>query len=341
MVTHSECPSREHPLGHSAHSPSAQHLPGWTLQSEVLMREVGTWLLTCTCMCAWAGLGVSVPGDGGGEGWHCVCRGGCGGRAGGRGAPVRLHGEGLGLGCAGTRLPEISRGFSPTQVARSEPIPSGSPSLARGNFSWARSLGPALSEGSAATPSPSPSPALKQPLWACKGHCSQGLGLSRATPTTSSGLTATGLPQSWARGPAPGCSSPGEAGGQGVEGRGGGRETGWCSGPLVPTHALSSNHAPGSKHRCVFRASVCTVELPPEEVLVPSDNFTITFHRHVSGKEQVSLVDPQYLPRRHGEAWVSALAGSILATSPATVPADGTRASIRRGPGEGEGFGGG
>lgn len=43
--------------------------------------------------------------------------------------------------------------------------------------------------------------------------------------------------------------------------------------------------------------------LPPEEVLVPSDNFTITFHRYVSGKEQVSLVDPQYLPRRHGEAW--------------------------------------
>ena len=49
---------------------------------------------------------------------------------------------------------------------------------------------------------------------------------------------------------------------------------------------------------------------------MPSDNFTITFHRHVSGKEQVSLVDPQYLPRRHGEAWVGALAGSILATSP-------------------------
>lgn len=42
--------------------------------------------------------------------------------------------------------------------------------------------------------------------------------------------------------------------------------------------------------------------LPPEEVLVPSDNFTITLHRGVSGQEQVSLVDPQYLPRRHGEA---------------------------------------
>lgn len=70
---------------------------------------------------------------------------------------------------------------------------------------------------------------------------------------------------------------------------------------------------------------------------MPSDNFTITFHRHVSGKEQVSLVDPQYLPRRHGEAWASALSGSILATSPPTahsvlpVPADGFRASIRQG----------
>uniref|UniRef100_A0A8W4FB15 Interleukin 9 receptor n=1 Tax=Sus scrofa TaxID=9823 RepID=A0A8W4FB15_PIG len=66
-----------------------------------------------------------------------------------------------------------------------------------------------------------------------------------------------------------------------------------------PWLLFTSNHAPGSKHRCVFRASVCTVELPAEEVLVPSDDFTITFHRHVSGQEQVSLVDPQYLPRRH------------------------------------------
>lgn len=78
MVTHSECPSREHPLGHSTHSPSAQPLPGWTLQSEVLMREVGTWLLTCTCICAWVGLGVSVPGDRGGKGWHCVWGGAVG-----------------------------------------------------------------------------------------------------------------------------------------------------------------------------------------------------------------------------------------------------------------------
>ncbi|KAB0382499.1 hypothetical protein FD755_004416 [Muntiacus reevesi] len=62
---------------------------------------------------------------------------------------------------------------------------------------------------------------------------------------------------------------------------------------------FTSNLALGSEHKCVFWAGVCTVELPPEEVLVPADNFTITFHRHVSGKEQVSLVDPQYLPRRH------------------------------------------
>lgn len=73
------------------------------------------------------------------------------------------------------------------------------------------------------------------------------------------------------------------------------------------THALSSNHAPGSKHKCVFWVSACTVVLPPEEVLVPSDNFTITLHRYISGKEQVSLVDPQYLPRRHGKAWVGQL----------------------------------
>ncbi|XP_046524578.1 LOW QUALITY PROTEIN: interleukin-9 receptor-like [Equus quagga] len=66
-----------------------------------------------------------------------------------------------------------------------------------------------------------------------------------------------------------------------------------------PWLLFTSNHAPGSVHKCVFRASVCTLVLPPEEVLVPSDNFTITFHRDISGKEQVSLVDPQYLPRRH------------------------------------------
>ncbi|KAL6067932.1 hypothetical protein STEG23_019556 [Scotinomys teguina] len=39
--------------------------------------------------------------------------------------------------------------------------------------------------------------------------------------------------------------------------------------------------------------------LPPEEVLVPTDNFTITLHRCIMGQEQVSLVDSQFLPRRH------------------------------------------
>ncbi|XP_008585525.1 PREDICTED: interleukin-9 receptor [Galeopterus variegatus] len=68
------------------------------------------------------------------------------------------------------------------------------------------------------------------------------------------------------------------------------------SGPWL---LFTSNQAPGSKHTCVFQGSMCTVVLPPEEMLVPSDNFTITFHHCVSGKEQVSLVDPQYLPRRH------------------------------------------
>ncbi|XP_003790922.1 interleukin-9 receptor [Otolemur garnettii] len=66
-----------------------------------------------------------------------------------------------------------------------------------------------------------------------------------------------------------------------------------------PWLLFTSNQAPGSSHRCIFQGTECTVELPPEEVLVPSDNFTITFHHFISGKEMVSLVDPQYLPRRH------------------------------------------
>ncbi|XP_012587180.1 PREDICTED: interleukin-9 receptor-like [Condylura cristata] len=59
------------------------------------------------------------------------------------------------------------------------------------------------------------------------------------------------------------------------------------------------NQAPGSRHSCVFVAGACTVQLPPQEVLVPSDSFNVTLHRLVSGQEQVSLVDPQFLPRRH------------------------------------------
>ncbi|KAM6166362.1 interleukin-9 receptor [Erethizon dorsatum] len=66
-----------------------------------------------------------------------------------------------------------------------------------------------------------------------------------------------------------------------------------------PWLLFTSNQAPSSKHKCIFQGTTCTVVLPPEEVLLPSDNFSITFHYCVSGKEQVSLVDPQYLPRRH------------------------------------------
>uniref|UniRef100_A0A8C0W2F5 Fibronectin type-III domain-containing protein n=1 Tax=Castor canadensis TaxID=51338 RepID=A0A8C0W2F5_CASCN len=62
---------------------------------------------------------------------------------------------------------------------------------------------------------------------------------------------------------------------------------------------FTSNQAPGSQHRCIFQASMCTVVLPPEEVILPTDNFTITLHHCISGEEQISLVDPQYLPWRH------------------------------------------
>lgn len=56
-----------------------------------------------------------------------------------------------------------------------------------------------------------------------------------------------------------------------------------------------------TKHKCTFRDSKCTLVLPKEEAFLPSDNFTITLHRCVMGREQVSLVDSQYLPRRHSE----------------------------------------
>ena len=110
----------------SQHSPSAQPLPGWTLQSEVLMREAGTCFLLCACVCAWLGLGVPVLGDRGGEGWLRAC-GGCRCRV----------GQGLGCGCC---LPQTSRVFSPTQGTRSEPVPLWCPAppwSPRGSFSWA------------------------------------------------------------------------------------------------------------------------------------------------------------------------------------------------------------
>ncbi|XP_051023354.1 interleukin-9 receptor [Acomys russatus] len=62
---------------------------------------------------------------------------------------------------------------------------------------------------------------------------------------------------------------------------------------------FTSNQATDIKHRCTFWDSACTLELPPEEVFLPTDNFTVTFHRCIMGQEHVSLVDTQYLPRRH------------------------------------------
>lgn len=90
VVTCLKCPPHSATSGRggggwcSLHSPSAQPLPGWTLQSEVLMREAGT----CFLLCAWLSLGVPVLGDRGGEGWLRACRG-YGHRA----------GQGLGCGC--------------------------------------------------------------------------------------------------------------------------------------------------------------------------------------------------------------------------------------------------
>ncbi|KAG8508944.1 Interleukin-9 receptor, partial [Galemys pyrenaicus] len=66
-----------------------------------------------------------------------------------------------------------------------------------------------------------------------------------------------------------------------------------------PWLLLTNNQMPGSQHRCVFQAGACSVQLPAAEVLLPSDSFNITLHRRVSGREQVSLVDPQFLPRRY------------------------------------------
>ncbi|XP_060028263.1 interleukin-9 receptor-like [Erinaceus europaeus] len=75
-----------------------------------------------------------------------------------------------------------------------------------------------------------------------------------------------------------------------------------CGSPELGQDAwllFTSHQAPGSQHRCNFQAGSCTVQLPPEEVLVTSDCFSITLHRLAAGKELVSLVDPQYLPRKH------------------------------------------
>lgn len=70
---------------------------------------------------------------------------------------------------------------------------------------------------------------------------------------------------------------------------------------MVLTHDLSSNQMTDIRHKCPFQGSVCTLTLPLEEVLVPTDVFTITFHRLVLGQEQVSVVDSQFQPWRHSE----------------------------------------
>uniref|UniRef100_A0A8C0ZMX6 Interleukin 9 receptor n=1 Tax=Castor canadensis TaxID=51338 RepID=A0A8C0ZMX6_CASCN len=46
--------------------PSVQALAGWTLESEALTRDVGTWLLIYTCVCSCICWGISVPEQGGG-----------------------------------------------------------------------------------------------------------------------------------------------------------------------------------------------------------------------------------------------------------------------------------
>uniref|UniRef100_A0A8C6RP48 Interleukin 9 receptor n=1 Tax=Nannospalax galili TaxID=1026970 RepID=A0A8C6RP48_NANGA len=62
---------------------------------------------------------------------------------------------------------------------------------------------------------------------------------------------------------------------------------------------FTSNQVTGIRHKCMFWGNTCTLVLPPEEVLLQSDNFTITFHRYILGQEQVSLVDSQYMPWRY------------------------------------------
>ncbi|XP_047298048.1 interleukin-9 receptor isoform X4 [Homo sapiens] len=142
--------------------PSAQSLAGWTLESEALRRDMGTWLLACICICTCVCLGVSVTGEG--------------------------------------------------QGPRSRTFTCLTNNILRIDCHWSA---PELGQGSS------------------------------------------------------------------------------------PWLLFTSNQAPGGTHKCILRGSECTVVLPPEAVLVPSDNFTITFHHCMSGREQVSLVDPEYLPRRH------------------------------------------
>ncbi|KAK2495755.1 hypothetical protein MC885_016046 [Smutsia gigantea] len=163
---------------------------GRTLESEALMRAMGTWLLICSCICTWVCLGASAPGEG--EGTACQ-----------------------GVSC--------------------------------------QTLTSTHSHPGAATVSLPPGPGAGTVT--CLNNNILRIDCHWSAPEPSQGA------RSWL--------------------------------------LFTSKHGPGSKHRCVFQASVCSVLLPPEEVLVPSDSFSVTLHRDVSGEEQVSLVDSQYLPRRH------------------------------------------
>lgn len=100
------------------HSPSALSLVGWTLESEALMRGMGTWLLVCT----WVGLGVSVAEDGEGEGTRDHGR--WVGSASGTGlSSIKLHRGPFGPNCARVCPPGTSLDSSPIHVPWSEPIP--------------------------------------------------------------------------------------------------------------------------------------------------------------------------------------------------------------------------
>lgn len=126
-------------------------------------------------------------------------------------------GGSLGCGC----LSSADSRVNPTQGTRSEPIPLWCPAppwSPQGSFSWACPVrrGPRQAL---------PTPALQ---WTCPGAATDlprslfpgpGLGLSPATITTSSGLSALAWPSAGPEGRLPGCSSPGEAGEAGAEGR--------------------------------------------------------------------------------------------------------------------------
>lgn len=169
----------EHPMGVPLlHSPSALSLAGWTLAIEALRRGMSAWLLVC----AWVGLGVSVPGEGVGE---CSADGGRWVRACFRERAVLCQ------AARGPFGPNCARACPPGTSPH--PVPSRSPDRSPALACLPvlplryRSLGTALPGRPLPDLPPAPSPALKQPLWAPHGHCSQDSGLeaSPVLPTTS------------------------------------------------------------------------------------------------------------------------------------------------------------